>query len=120
MANYFYDPNSTYGSDQNWYDTPFVKTEVDPINQGGVFTAWLGQQGLGGFDRQSMFGKSLQSRYNSGYEGAQLNNPGLTFRDYLSGQGSGQINDIWAGLTPGQRGENPSMFAPKARWIGRG
>ena len=119
-SNPFYDSSSSYGSAiGNLYDSPFVKQFVSPITPGAEFEKFLTDQGYGGFDRRSTFGRSQYGRTQSGYKGALLNNPLLSERDYYSGLGSGFFDSIWNALTPSQRGEQPNLFAGRARWIGR-
>jgi hypothetical protein len=112
---------SSYGSPLgSLYGTPFVRDFLSPETPGAEFEAFLTNQGFGGFGRQDQFARSLSSRANAGFKAATLNNPFLTERDYLNQNlGSGFIDNIWAGLSPEQRGEHPSQFAPRTRTIGR-
>lgn len=119
--NPFYNPSGSYGSPLgNLYDSGFVRDFLSPETPGAEFEAFLTRQGFGGFGRKDQFARGLAGRANTGFKTASLNNPFLTERDYLNQHlGSGFIDNIWAGLAPSQRGENPSMFAPRTRTIGR-
>lgn len=122
-GNIWYDPSSTYGSSQNWLTTPFVEQFVDEQVPQGTFFAYLTGQGLGGFDRASQFGQSLYGKSRTGYQAAQRNNPGLTYRAYLDQfLGPNAIQDQYLGATPEQRGEGGAarQYAGRARFIGRG
>jgi hypothetical protein len=108
------------GSGQNAWDTPFVRDYLSPETPGGEYERFLSTQGYGGFDRRSLFARSLSSRANTGFQAAQLNNPLLTYRDYLNQNlGSDFFDNAWNAATPDQRGETPNRFAGRARTIGR-
>lgn len=119
-GNIWYDPSSSYGGAQNWYTTPFVKDFVDPQVPQGTYFGYLTNRGLGGFDRASQFAQSLYGRSRTGYEAAQRNSPGLTYRNYLDQYLGNGIRDAWLGATPEQRGERPAYFGGRSRLIGRG
>ena len=122
-SNLWYDPQSTYGSSQNWIQTPFVRDYVDPQVPQGTFFSYLTGQGLGGFDRASQFGQSMYGKSRTGYEAAQRNDPGLTYRSYLDQfLGPGAIQNAYLGASPEQRGESgvARNFGGRARLIGRG
>ena len=118
MAGWF-DNTSQYGGNQAWQDTPFVKQYLEPDIPQGVYTDYLSQQGFGGMDRRNMWAKSQYGNSQSGYQAALTRNPTLSYRDYLTQQ-MPQLNNIWAGLTPGQRGESPTQFIGPNRMIGWG
>ena len=102
------------------YDSPFVRDYLSPETPGAEFESWLTGQGFGGFSRRDQFARGLSGRANAGFKAATLNNPFLTEREYLNQHlGNGFIDNIWAGLAPSQRGENPSLFAGRVRTIGR-
>jgi len=116
----FYTPGGGYGADQNWMDTP-IRRQMDQFAPQGVYEAWLGNKGLGGFDAQGQFARGLYNRFGTGYMAAQRENPELSFERYLRGQTKARsIENMWAGLSPGQRGENPSLYAPRTRIIRQG
>jgi hypothetical protein len=133
MATPFYtlgqDYNSFTGGTQ--YFTPFVENFVSPQVPRGEFERWLGTQNVGGpaggggqlngFNRQAQFYRSLYGQTQNGYQAALLNNPALSYRNYLQDYfGNGQAADLWNALTPQQRGENPAQFSPRVRVMGRG
>jgi uncharacterized protein YraI len=116
QSNPFYKPTSQYGSTQNWYDTPIVKQSA------GFDAEWektLTDQGFGGMNQKGDFARSLTDRAKSGYASAQLNNPALTNRQYLSGLGSDFLAKARAAATPQQRGEQWGIMSPRARWTSR-
>jgi hypothetical protein len=119
----WFDPNSTYGSSQNWWSTPLVKDFLSPDVPQGEFMAYLSNNGLGGFDRKSQFGQSLYGKTQSGYQAAILNNPGLSYRDYLNTHlGGNAFGDAYNAATPEQRGEGgvARNLGGRARFYGRG
>ena len=122
MANPFFNPQSTYGGTVGWDTTPFVKDYLDPQIPQGVYTGFLANQGLGGFDRQSQWARGQYGQTQSGYQAALRQNPALSYNDYLRQQfgGSGGFGNIWAGLAPDQRGESPSRWTGNARLISWG
>lgn len=113
----FWKPGDTYGASYDWYDTPLV-VENEP-NQ-GAFLRWITGQGRAGTTEKDRFGQALYNRTLSGYAAASSSNPMLTYREYLRGLGPSFVDDLWNQLTPQERGEDPSRFAGRARWIGRG
>jgi hypothetical protein len=122
-GNIWYNPQSTYGGTQNWLDTPFVKDFVDNQVPQGTYFGYLTNQGLGGFDRKSQFGQGLYGRSRTGYDAAQRNHPGLTYRDYLDQHlGPNAIANAYTDATPDQRGESgvARNFMGRGRLYGRG
>jgi hypothetical protein len=120
-GNPWYDPGSSYGSSQNWFTTPFSRDYMSPQVPQGEFMAYLSNNGLGGFDRASQFGQSLYGKSQSGWQAAKLNNPELSYRDYLNQYlGGNGIRNIWAGMSPDQRGEQPGRYMGHATFRGRG
>lgn len=115
-SNPFYNPDSTHGSYQNWYNTPLV-TQNSPF--ASEYEKFITDQGLGGVSRKSEVARGLMDRAQSGYAAAQMNNPGLTGRDYLQSLGSTFLRNTMAKMSPGQRGETPGLSAPRSRWIDR-
>lgn len=108
-----------YGADQDWTQTPFTLQYMDPQIPRGVYQDYLSRNGFGGFDRRSLFAQNQYGNTQSGYQAAVRENPTLTYHDYLNQQfGAGNsLNDLWAGLAPEQRGENPSRFVGPTRFI---
>jgi hypothetical protein len=87
---------------QDWYYTDIGEGSGDDFVQ-GEWERFLSDEGFGGFDRRSMWARSLFSRAMAGYEAAKQSNPEIRFRQYL-GSLRGYLNDAWAGLTGNQRG----------------
>jgi hypothetical protein len=119
--NFWYAPSSTYGSGQNWYDTPFSSQFMSPQVPQGEYLAYLTNNNLGGFDRRSQFAQGLYGKSQQGYQAAALNNPTLSYRDYLN-QHLGSVGGLFDTLTPEQRGEGgvARNFGGRARLYGRG
>jgi uncharacterized protein YraI len=115
-SNPFYTPGSTYGSTQNWYDTPIVKQSA---GFDAEYEKYLTDQGFGGLNRKGDFARSLADRAKAGFASAQLNNPALTNRQYLQGLGSDFLAKARAAATPQQRGEQYGIMVPRARWTSR-
>ena len=119
-ANPFYQSGSAYGNPTgDLYTSPFSRDYLSPVTPGAEFEKFLTDQGYGGFDRQSQFGRSQSGRAQQGYKAAILSNPLLSERDYYNQLGGGFFGNIWNALTPSQRGESPSTFSGRARMIGR-
>jgi hypothetical protein len=116
----FYNVNGTYGGKWDWLGS----NEVRMMDRGvpeGVFESFLANKGLGGFDARSQFARSLYGRLQTGYDAAKRRNMGLSFEQYLNRQLPGnRIESLWRGLSPSQRNENPSLYAPRVRLIRRG
>lgn|SRR3990167_10611634 len=121
-SNPFLTPGSGYGMPGgSIYDSPFVRDFLSQEVPQGEYETFLTGQGYGGFGRQAQFGRSLYGRSQSGHQGALMQNPTMSYRDYLNKHlGPGFIDNIWAGLTPQQRGETPNIFSGRSRFIGRG
>lgn len=110
-----------YGGTQRWDRTPFVKDFLDPEIPQGVYTSFLANRGLGGFDRKSQWARGLYGQTQSGYQAAMRENPALTYLEYLNKQfGTTGLNNMWAGLAPQQRGESTGMWTGPSRIIGWG
>lgn len=77
--------NPLTGDSQDWYNTPEVRDDPDnPSAPQGEFERFLSAQGYGGFDRKAQFARSMYGRAQSAFDAAQLSNPGLTWRKFLS------------------------------------
>lgn len=120
----FYTPGlqGGYGSgNYGWERSPFVRDFLDPEIPQGVYTAFLAQNNLGGQDRRSQWARGMYGQTQSGYQAALRENPELTYRNFLAKQfGTTGMDQIWRDLTPRQRGETPSLWAPPTRFIGWG
>ena len=110
--------NPTTGAFQDWYDTPDVRD--DPENPSAPYGEWerfLGAQSMGGgFSNQDQWARNLFSRAQSGFDSAQLSNPGLTWRNYLNRLGPNLLQKSWAGLTPQQQGAFGPGLTRKVFW----
>lgn len=120
-TNPFYNQGSGYGGTQDWRTTPLVTDFLDPDIPRGVFNSYLTGQGFGGLDRRSTWGQNQYSNTQTGYQSALRENPALSYLDYLGQQfGNNGFQNLWAGLAPEQRGEQPSRWSPQTRFIGWG
>lgn len=72
------------------------------------------------FDRRSQFLRSLYGNTQSGYQASLMNNPNLSYRDYLTDYFADTGDTLWASLSPQQRGERPGQYSPNIRVLGRG
>ena len=117
-SNPYYSPSSTYGSHQNWYDTPLVSGNTN--NFGAEYERWITEQGFGGTTQKANLARNLFDRAESGFAAATMNNPGLTNRAYLNQMlGPNFLRNQMARMTPTQRGESRAIYAPPSRWIPR-
>jgi uncharacterized protein YraI len=113
-SNPYYNPDSTYGSHQNWYNTPLVSQTQDFTSEWEKFAT---DQGYGGNTTKSNIARNLIDRAQPGFNAATMNNPDLTPRNYLNQTlGANFFRNQLAGMTPGQKGEMPSIFSPRGRW----
>lgn len=126
MATPFYGLGNTYNNPlgKSGYHSPFARDFISPQVPRGEFERWLGSTATGGnaggFDRRSQFLRSLYGQTQSGHQAALLNNPGLSYRDYLTKHFANTGDTLWQSLTPSQRGENPGQFSGRVRVLGRG
>ena len=106
-------PGSAYGTD-------YVRDYLSPEVPRGEYETYLSANGLGGFNRQSQFAQSLYNRTQQGYQAATLQNPNLSYRDYLNTHlGGNFFQNALAAATPEARGESPNRFVGRARVVGR-
>jgi uncharacterized protein YraI len=114
QSNPWYDPTSKFGAAQNSYTTPLVKGAATFDQE---YEKYITDNGFGGYNQKGNFARNLADRAKSGLAAAQMNNPNLTARDYLSTTlGSKFLANARAAATPGQRGENTMTASPRARW----
>ena len=116
-SNPFYSSGSTYGSHQNWYDTPLVKQAP---NFDAEWEKLVTDSGFGGMGRTGNVARNLIDRAKSGFGAATMNNPGLDPRSYINNTlGPNFLRNSMNAMTPGQRGEMPGIAQPRSRWIDR-
>lgn len=117
----YYDPSSSYGGTRygqgEFAQTPIGKNYLE-ADQEASFTRWLADNGYRDFTGEGEFARQQFGRMRTGYDAAVATNPELSFQNYL-GQTGGQLANQYTRLTPDQRGEKPSMYAPRARYIPR-
>lgn len=115
----FFDPNSQYG-----YNGGAGSVATSPI--GDIFlednpdAAWMRHLASLGIDPMSAEGQWARTQLGNvktGWNAALATNPQLRQRDYLK---SLDIRGMFANQSASDRGENPGMFAPRARTISRG
>jgi hypothetical protein len=111
--NPFWRPDNGYGGTnptnpnqrQDWYNTPAVRDDTD--NESALMGEWerfLTEQGFGGSGNRDMAMRNMLNRARSGFDAAQLSNPGVTWRKYLNTLEGGWAQNLAASLTPQQRG----------------
>jgi hypothetical protein len=100
---------------QDWYNTPEVRD--DPDNESAPYGEWeryISGSGFGGSGRLAELARSQFNRAQSAFDAAQLSNPGLTWRKFLTRLGPGMLNSYVRSVSPQERGN----FTPQqARWI---
>lgn len=124
-GSFWYNPQSTYGDQmgRNWWDTPLSRDFLSPTVPQGEYTAYLANNNLGGFGRRDQFAQGLYGKSQSGYQAALLNNPGLSYRNYLNTYlGGNGLSNLYDQATPEQRGEGgvARNLSGRARMLGRG
>jgi len=116
----FYDPSWTYPQ-----TNPLQPTTGTPLgwvtgeqNPGDPWTARLAALGFGGLDNKGMWAQQLYNRARSGYGAAaqqafnQKRGP-LQWQDYLQ---SLDLQRMWEGLGPGEKGYTDTQFGGPPRW----
>jgi hypothetical protein len=102
---------------KNWYNTGLVRDYVSPQLPQGEYQRTLGQQGMADSNtRRGQFGLQQYADTQRRYQAAQLRNPALSFRDFLSQGGAGNLMDQWRGLSASARGLNPASRTSIVRW----
>ena len=119
----YYSPTSVYGGGYGagqFAQTPFGNQYLEnEANRGTAFTRYLAEQGVDDYSGYGTWARGQLGRINQGYMAALATNPFLEFEgpgSYLSGL---NLRNIYQGLSPVQRGENPAMYAGRTRWIPR-
>lgn len=118
-TNPFLSIGSTYGSHQDWSNTPIVKDQLAPKLPRAVWERAVTQQGYGGNTRQAGIARDLFARAELGHQAASFQNPDLSFQDYVTTLGPNFIRDQLAGMTDAQKGNQYGTFSPRARWVTR-
>ncbi len=122
-ANPFYNPTATYGAFNGATGNTLAPwgNVILEQNPDAAFTRFGAQIGLPG--DESPFARWFRQQFGrtqTGYGAAAATNPLLMYRDYLGGLGSfADWQRRFMALTPQQRGEQQTAFAPAARWINR-
>lgn len=120
QLNPFYNPGSTYGSAQDWNDTP-LSGQIREQNPQLAYTQY--GQNIGLTNQNSAFRDWFYNQYpefQRGYGLATLRNPLITVDQYMETlPGMDALRQVFMQQSPGARGERASVYAPAARWIGR-
>lgn len=115
--NPFYDPGSTYGGNQNWYETPLIKQDQDFDAE---WEKTITDQGFGGFGAKANVARNLIDRAKTGFNAATMNNPNLDPRSYINDTlGPNFLRNAMASMTPIQKGEMPGIYQTRSRWVDR-
>lgn len=116
----YYNPGSIYGSTQytspgQFGTTPLGNTYLE-ANRDASFTRYLAGEGFRDNIPLGDYARAQRAKAFEGYGAALGTNPNLKFQDYLRTNNFGQrVREDFLRLTPGQRGESVSQFAPRAR-----
>jgi hypothetical protein len=119
-SNVFFNPQSTYGADRNWNQTPLAGTirEQNP----NLAYAQYGQ-GLGIGDNDTAFNRWFYQqfpRFQNAQGMAILQNPLMTIDQFMRTlPGLQQLQQQYQSMSPTARGLNFNANAPQVRWIGR-
>lgn len=117
----YYDPTSSYGGGTYGLGQ-FAQTGIGKHylenNKQAAFTRWLADNGYRDFTGEGEFARQQFGKIETGYEAAAATNPDLNFGQYLQ-QSGGNLRSQFNRLTPEQRGEQPNVFGPRARYIPR-
>ena len=81
-------------------------------NPEAPWTGYLAQLGFGGTDPKGTWARGLYGRAQEGYAAAQQKSTTLNWQDYLH---SLNIPQMYAGLSPNQKGYNDQQFGGPAR-----
>lgn len=115
--NPFYQNNNpgNYGWGDNTFPTTPIAQNYIQTEPGVAFTRAIAGWG-GGLDPYGRFVQGQENRLNDAYMAAVTQNPNLRRDEYLSQFGPDYFANLWQGLGARGRGENPGMYAPRARW----
>lgn len=121
-GNSWYNPNSSYGSSQykpGEFQNTLIGNEMleSPDGWDASWTRYLSELGLAPNTNAGRWAATQFGQAKTGYEAALATNPLLKFNEYIRGL---DVPGMYNQLTAQQRGENPGMFAPRARTISRG
>lgn len=116
----FYNPRSTYGATQDWFNTP-VGTQIREAAPQVAYAQYGTSQGIG--DNQTAFSRWFYNQYpqfQRQYGQATLQNPFMNIDDFIKTlPGLQQLMQQFQSLSPQARGEQWSTFSPASRWISR-
>jgi hypothetical protein len=102
---------------KNLYNTPFVRDYLAPLLPEAEYGLRLNRIGLGDVDtRRGQFAQGQYGNTQRLYQQAQLQNPALSFRDFLRNDGAGGLENRWRGLAASQRGLNAPSRSSVIRW----
>lgn len=96
--------------------TPIGDIYLNRVTERPAYNIYTSPFG-GGFDPFSTFVQNAYGRARTGYESQLAYDPNRRWTDYLQDLGGESFfRNQWNNLSPQQRGQNPSMFVPPARW----
>ena len=105
-----------------WAGLDVLGKNLFEVNPESAYTAWGQQWGFNptqpGGQNRYRYGQAVYPFMQQDYYGKSAQNPGLQWTDYLDqlGGSGGGLGDMWSGLAPSQRGEQPGRFAPQVKW----
>lgn len=115
-GNPFFDPRFGYW---NNVEFPFPRRMPEANwaygeqNPEAAWTSTLARLGYGGTDPRGQWGRSLYGRAQEGYAAAKQKSIGLDWQDYLK---TINLDRMYAGLGPEEKGYSDQQFGGPARW----
>lgn len=124
MPNYYQNRSSLYGNSKlfpNGFGNNAAGQRFWDQNQAGAFTRWLSEKGVNQHSKFGQWAGNQQGDIQKGYIAALGDNPELSFY----GPQNSYLNTIdlqaqYRALPFQQRGDQPSLYATRARRLPRG
>jgi hypothetical protein len=87
--------------------------EYGEQNPEAAWTRYLAELGFGGMNTKGAWARGLYGRAGEGFQAARQRNEVLDWQDYLA---TLNIPQMYAQLTPGEKGYNDAQFGGPVRW----
>lgn len=115
----FYSPNGANSAPPG-YQGSELQGWMKELEQSAYYGNWLGKQDMLGVNNQSDLARSLENRFQQGYQAQLIDNPDFKWADYLDAQ-QPNMSKIIAGIDPGSRGYQPGLYTGQGntRWLPR-
>jgi hypothetical protein len=122
----YYRPGWNYNSPSYSTSGAFGQTDIGKnyleANRDAAFTRWIGEKGFQDNTPLGDYARAQRQKLFEGYGAGLGSNPDLLFyskrpgfQTYLDDTLAGRIRNDFARLTPDQRGESFTRYAPRAR-----